>query len=107
MTESYEASTDISLIRRDLERLRRDVKQVGDHVKEVDAKVERSRITELAALAVSLARETGADPALIMIDAGMCREDVCMATGLTPDTLRQRISRARRNQTKPKKRGKA
>jgi hypothetical protein len=106
MTESHEASTDITLIRRELRRLRHDVKQVGDHVKEVDAKVERSRVTDLAALAVSLARETGDDPVLIMIDAGMRREDVCMATGLTPGTLRQRISRARRNQTKPKKKDK-
>jgi DNA-directed RNA polymerase specialized sigma24 family protein len=96
MPESHEASVDITLMRRELERLRDDVQQVGRKVEEVDAKVERARLTELAALAIRLAEETGEDEALIMVDVGMDRQDVAAALRISPNNLRVRLHRARR-----------
>jgi DNA-directed RNA polymerase specialized sigma24 family protein len=96
MTESHEASTDITLIRRDLARLRDDVKQVGDQVKEVEAKVERSNATQLGAMAAALSGDGVVSREVLLKSTGMSTADIAAVLGKSENAVRVALRRARK-----------
>jgi DNA-directed RNA polymerase specialized sigma24 family protein len=96
MPESLDAYNDLDQIRRELKRLTSTVEGVGNRVEQVDHKVERSRATQLGALATALAADGEVWPEVTLSAAGMSVPDIAAALGKSENAVRVRLSRAKK-----------
>jgi DNA-directed RNA polymerase specialized sigma24 family protein len=95
MAESLDAYNDLDQIRRELKRLTSTVQTVADRVEQVDHKVERSRATQLSALATALAADGEVWPEVTLRATGMSIPDIAAALGKSENAVRLRLSRSR------------
>lgn len=93
MAESLDAFSELDQIRRELKALNRAVETVAKHVDEVDKKVERSRTTQLGALASTMASDGDVPKAVILRATGMTVPDIAAALGKSENAVRLQISR--------------
>jgi hypothetical protein len=96
MPESLDAYNELDQIRREIKRLGKSVDVVASRVQEVEHKVDRSRATQLGALAATLAKDGGAPPEATLRAAGMNIADIAAALGKSENAVRLSLRRARR-----------
>lgn len=95
MAESLDAYNELDQIRRELKRLGTNVEEVAHRVEQVDHKVDRSRATQLGALATALAEKGAAPVEVVLRAAGMSIPDIAAALGKNESAVRKQISRAK------------
>jgi predicted transcriptional regulator len=96
MTESLEVFNAVDQVRRELIRVNERISDVAERVGQVDRKVEQVNTTQIAALAVSVARGSDLPPEVILDRAEMPISEIAKTLGKTPNSVRITLHRARK-----------
>jgi hypothetical protein len=82
------------------DQIRRELRKLNDKVDGVDHKVERSRATQLGALATGFAAGDDVAPELVLASAGMSIPDIAAALGKSEPAARKALEPARQRRRK-------
>ena len=96
MTESLEVFNAVDQVRRELIRVNERISDVVASVGKVDRNVEQVNRTQIAALAVSVARGSDLPPEVILDRAEMPVSEIAKTLGKTPNAVRIALHRARK-----------
>jgi hypothetical protein len=78
-----------------LDQIRRELKKLNDKIDGVDHKFERSRATQLGALATGFAAGDDVPPELVLSSAGMSIPDIAAALGKSEGAAAKALQRAK------------
>jgi len=96
VTESLEVFNAVDQVRRELIRVNERISDVVASVGKVDRNVEQVNRTQIAALAVSVARGSDLPPEVILDRAEMPVSEIAKTLGKTPNAVRIALHRARK-----------
>jgi hypothetical protein len=84
------------------DQIRRELKKLNAKIDGVDHKVERSRATQLGALATGFAAGDNVAPELVLSSAGMSIADIAAALGKSEAAASKALQRARKRRSEGK-----